>query len=372
MKILHISDLHLGKKINGYSLLEDQRYFLDKTIDYMNNNEIKHLIIAGDIYDVSSPAGEAINTFSEFLNSLKKNNIKAFIIAGNHDSNDRVGYGSELIRESGIYINSDIKKAINPISVDGINYYLIPYANVTDINSAFNQSFSSYEEAMAYVISLMELDKAKVNIAVSHQLVLPGNGKMLLGGSEEPIIGTISNISSSVYKDFNYTALGHIHRPQVVGENIRYSGSPLAYHIDETKYDKEYVILNVVDGKIEVSTERITPLREVVELTGTFESILTDHPECKNYYVYATITGSNVENAMAKLKSVYPYAVSIRYAVKEVKGVDISQKIADIDKTSNEDLFAILFNKQTKTELSEYQKKLVSRLLEECEENEAN
>ena len=373
MKILHIADLHLGKKIAGYSLLEDQKYFLDTTIEYMKKNEIEHLIIAGDIYDTSSPSGEAIETFNKFLNALKKNNIKAFIISGNHDSNERVGYGNKLFEESNIYINTDIKESINKISVDGINYYLFPYATAQEINNKFGVSYKTYDEAMNYVMNQIKLDSG-INIAIAHQLVLYDNNMPVVGGGEEPIVGTIQNISSSIYSKFTYTALGHIHRPQKVRDNIRYSGSPLAYHIDETKYEKTYTILEIDGNKINIMEDKIIPLREFVELKDTFENIINDpkHKKYKEHYIYATITDDPVENAMAKIKNVYRYAIAIRYERKELRGVDITKRIEEIDNITSEELFERLYKEQTEKELTKFQKEIINNLLKESEENEAN
>lgn len=372
MKILHIADLHLGKKIAGYSLIDDQRYFLDKTIQYMNDNDINHLIIAGDIYDVASPSGEAIELFSNFLVELKKNKIKAFIISGNHDSSERVGYGSSLFKNSDIYINSNIKEAINPICVDGVNYYLIPYASAAEINQAFDQDFKTYDDAFRYLVSLIKLDENKINIAVAHQLVLNGDGTNILGGSEEPIIGTIQNLSADIFNKFSYVALGHIHKPQQINEKIRYCGSPLAYHVDESKYAKTYTIINISDNNIEISLDNIKPLRDVIEIKDTFDNIINNYEEYRNYYVYAIIIGNEVENAMAKLKNKYPYAMSLRYLKEEAKDFDITKKISDFESVSNEDLFAKLYLEQKGKELSDFQLKLIKKIFGECEKNEAN
>ncbi len=373
MKILHIADLHLGKKIAGYSLLEDQKYFLDNTIKYMKNNAIEHLIIAGDIYDISSPSGEAIETFNKFLNALKKNNIKAFIISGNHDSNERVGYGNKLFEESNIYINTDIKESINKISVDGINYYLFPYATAQEINNKFGVSYKTYDEAMNYVMDQIKLD-SEVNIAIAHQLVLHDNNKPVVGGGEEPIVGTIQNISSSIYSKFTYTALGHIHRPQKVSENIRYCGSPLSYHIDETKYEKTYTVIEIDGNKINIKEDKIIPLRGFVEIKDTFEDIINNpkYEEYRGYYIYATITDDPVENAMAKIKNVYPYAIAIRYERKEIQGVDINKRIEEIDNITSEELFEKLYKEQTEKELTDFQKEIINKLLKESEKDEVD
>ena len=370
MKILHIGDLHLGKKVSGYSLLEDQEYFLNQTINLMKEKDIKHLIIAGDIYDVSSPGGDAINVFSSFLNKLNKNGIKAFIVSGNHDSKDRIGYGNKLIGLSKIYINSRIDDAISPICEDDINYYLIPYTTAAEINSIFEKSFKDYEEAFKYVIGLMNIDKTKINIAVAHQLVLSNGNSPITGGSEDPIIGTIQNISSNVFEDFTYTALGHIHRPQNASNTIRYCGSPLAYHLDETKFQKTYTIIDITNGKLTITEEEIKPLRKTVVLKDTFKNIINNYPNNVNDYVYAIITDSPVENAMNIIKNKYPYALSLKYDRKEVEGVDLSKKVADIENISYEDLFADFFSQQMNQELSDFQKSIVKECLEEDANNE--
>ena len=371
MKILHISDIHLGKKIAGYSMLEDQEYFLKNTIKYMKDNSIEHLILAGDIYDISSPSGEAINIFSEFLNELKENNIKAFIISGNHDSNERVGYGNKLISKSNIYINTSIKDAINPICCDGINYYLIPYTTVSEINTAFGESFKDYDDAMSFVISKMKLDKNKINIALSHQLVLSGKNKYILGGSEDPVVGTVQNISESVYKDFSYVALGHIHKPQKISDTIYYSGSPLAYHINETKYEKTYNIVNIKDETLTVSTDIIKAKRESIELEDTFENLVSkpEYKKYQDYYIYVTLKDENyIENAMDKIKNIFPYALSLRYAqTKTNDNLELIQ-IEDIDEVNLNDLFESLFKMQKNKELSPLQKKIVEEILVEGED----
>ena len=371
MKILHIADLHLGKKVGGYSLLEDQRYFLNDTIRFMNEKGIKNIIIAGDIYDISSPSGETISEFSNFLNNLRENKINAFIISGNHDSKDRVGYGSKLIKPNGIYINSNIKDAINPITVDDVNFYLIPYASAADINSAFDQNFKQYGEAFAYFMGQINIDKNKINIAVSHQLVLMGDKNPSFGGSEEPIIGTLQGIPSKVFEDFTYTALGHIHKPQNISDNIRYSGSPLAYHINECEYEKTYTIIDIDNGKLSISTEEIVPLRKVTVLKDTLDSIVNNYPNNVNDYIYAIITSDEVPNVMAILKNRYPYTIGMRYEEKSNKQGDFKQKLDDIENISYDDLFSAFYKEHMEKDLTEFQKSLVSKLLKEVSSDEA-
>ena len=347
MKILHIADLHLGKKIYGYSLIDDQKFFLDETIKLMKDEEISHLIIAGDIYDISNPAGEAITLFSDFLKSLKDNHIKAFIVPGNHDSKARTGYASKILNDSGIYINSDIKEALNPIEEDGINYYLIPYTTSAEINAVFNQEFKEYKEALRYVVSQMIIDKTKVNIAVSHQFVLNGNNELpSLGNSEEPAIGDIIYIPSSIYQDFTYTALGHIHKPQNITDTIRYCGSPFPYHIDEVKYNKEYTILEINDDAISIKTKEIEPRKKTVVLRDTFDNLLKKHEENRDDYVYAVITDGEKENAMGILKEVYPYIITLSIEKKDIKGVDLSLKIKEIENVTYPELFSSFYKDQ--------------------------
>ena len=338
MKILHIADLHLGKKTFGYSLLEDQNYFLKETVNYLIKNGINKLIIAGDIYDTSSPAGDAIKLFDSFLTELVSNKIEAFIIPGNHDSKDRVGYLNDLIDSQGIHINSSIERALLPIDSDGINFYLMPYCSASDINAIFDTDFKNYSDACLYLINKMNIDINKTNILIAHQLVLPSNADLEFGGSEEPVVGTISNIPTSIFKDFDYVALGHIHKPQNVAKNVRYSGSPLAYHADEAKYEKTYTIIDVNNKDINITTDKIIPLKETIVLKGKFEEIIKNN-EYKDCYIHAIITDGDIANAMDKLKVVLPYTLSISYIRAEGEGIDLSEKIKDIENVSPEELF---------------------------------
>lgn len=368
MKILHIADLHLGKKTFGYSLLEDQRYFLDKTVDYLKDNQINKLIIAGDIYDTASPSGDAISLFDSFLTKLVNNKIEAFIISGNHDSKDRVGYLNNIVASQGIHINSSIENALKPITSDNINFYLIPYSSASDINAAFETNYKNYNDALAYVINKMEINKEMTNIAIAHQLVLPTQSELEFGGSEEPVVGTISNIPSSLFSDFDYVALGHIHKPQNVAKNARYSGSPLAYHSDEAKYEKSYTIIEVNGKNLSIKTDKIIPLRDTKVLTGTFEDILTKNDAYKSCYIHAVITDGDIPNAMEKLKQVFPYALSISYLRHEGVGVNISEKIKDIENISPNDLFSKLYTEQMGLELTDYQKEIINDLLKDGDE----
>ena len=371
MKILHIGDLHLGKKIGGYSLLEDQKYFLDETISLMKEKGISHIIMAGDIYDISTPSGDAISLFASFLKNIKDNNFKAFIISGNHDSKARLSYLNELIQADGIFINTDIKNAVKPFIVDGINYYLIPYTTSSEINSVFDKDFKEYSEALDFVVKEMNIDETKINIAVSHQLVLRNNELPDFGHSEDPVIGTIQNIPSSIYSGFTYTALGHIHKPQKVADNIYYAGSPFPYHIDETKYNKNYQIIEIDGNNVNVSTEPIKLLHNTVIIEDTFDNIVNNYAGNKDDYVYAVITDSEHENAMAILKEHFPYIINLRYKQKDAKGVNLQEKIKDIEKISFEELFGKFYQDQLGKELTDFQKDLIKDLFsEEGDDNE--
>ena len=369
MKLLHLADLHLGKKIFGYSLLEDQKYFLDNTIDFILENNIEGVMISGDIYDVAMPSGEAIKLFDSFITNLVRNHIEAFIIPGNHDSKDRVGYLKDLISINNIRINHDVRESINKITSHGINFYLLPYATTLDINVAFGQEFKDYSEAFKYLVGVMNINTKETNVLLMHQMISFGGKNVELGGSEEFSIGTIQNIESNIFADFDYVALGHIHKAQKVSSNMKYCGSPLVYHKDETKYPHNYTIIDINNKIINIEEKPIKPLREVRVIRDNFINILTKYSGYKNDYIYAEVLDDPVEGAMDKLKNVFPYALSIVYVQNELQSINLEESIQNIEQIDLNDLFASFYKGILNKDLTDYQKDIVKNLLDSKEED---
>lgn len=367
MKFLHVADLHIGKRLCGYSLLEDQAYWIEETLAFLKKEDISILFISGDIYDVTSPSAEAIQLFDYFLNALAEQHVETFIIPGNHDSKERMSYAQHFLHKEGIHIVTSLEEAIHPFCVNQVNFYLFPYVNHHEINEFLHTSYEDYSSSMQGLLNSLTLDKTKVNILLAHQLVLPSKEELERSGSENITIGTISNIPAQVFKDFTYVALGHIHKPQTVAENARYAGSPLKYHSDEASIQKYYTVGEIIDHKVQLSYFPITPKRDVVILKGYFFDLLKSEAHHNDYVFFELLDENMIENAMEKLKRVYPYALDLKYPLKVGEGVDLGQ-IQDIQSISTFDLFSDFYQKQNGKEMTDRQKQIVEKLLKECEE----
>lgn len=363
MQILHLADLHLGKRIYGYSLLEDQKYFLNETINYMKKNKIGYLIVAGDIFDSSLPSGEAMKVFDEYLTALVQNQIEAFIIPGNHDSNLRLSYLKDFTSYFKIHIVTNVLDVLKPFLVANVCFYLLPYTTTLELNNAFSFNAKNANEAFSLLVKKLNLNQGLVNILIMHQTVLPTNAEIIHSASEEAVVATISSLSSTLFKDFSYVALGHIHKSQNVSKNARYAGAPLVYHVDEIGTKKTITILEINNNTVTIKEDEIKPLREAIKLTGTFDEIINNHPEALNNYLYAMIKGPRIDNAMAVLKEKYPYALTLAYQTNKENNHFIEEKIASIENFSNEELFKKLFEAKTSHPLTERQKELIKGLL---------
>ncbi|MCR4561937.1 MAG: exonuclease SbcCD subunit D [Bacilli bacterium] len=368
MKFLQISDLHLGKRLQEYNLLEDQRYILDDALKYVDSLKIENVLLCGDIYDNSSPSGEATRLFDYFLNELFKRRINTFVISGNHDSSDKLNFGSRIMDSAGIHIVTKVKNCLVPFEVGDYRVYLLPFIRPADVNNAFDADCHNYGDAIKEVLSRMNVDKSKTNILVAHQTVLPSNGDPLeIDGSEEimvrdgKVIGDVSSINASIFSDFDYVALGHIHKPMNVASNVRYAGSIFKYHKDEAKTEKSFTLIEL-DGKDKkIETLPIHFLHDVVCLEGTLEEILKMEGN-RSAYIFANLKDKDlIEDPMVKLKAVYPYAAGIQY-VNRSSGMSSIERI-DVQSMTPQELFAKFYQMQNEEELSDFQKEIIEQLL---------
>ena len=277
MKILHLSDLHLGKRVNEFSMIEDQTYILNEIINIIDEQKPKVIILAGDIYDKPIPPAEAVELFDDFLYKLSKRNLYVFIISGNHDSAERIAFGSRLFDKSGIYLSPVYNGKILPIPVDDecgdINFYMLPFIKPVHVRRFFpDTSISTYTDALNTVITDMNIDNTKRNILITHQFVT-GSSRT---ESEDVSVGGSDNVDSDIFKDFDYVALGHIHRSQSCGsEYIRYCGTPLKYSFSESKDTKSITVIDIKEkGDIKLDFIPLTPLRDMVEIKGSYNELM--------------------------------------------------------------------------------------------------
>ena len=374
MKFLHLADLHLGKKIGEYDLESVQRDALDKIVNLVNERDISTVVIAGDIYDSKNPSISATNLLDEFLSNLHKYKKKVLMISGNHDQEDKLNFGSKILSNDGIHIVSHVKDSLKPIIIDDVNFYLLPFVNKYDVRNAFSlDDIDTLSEAINYVIKEMNIDKTKKNVIVTHQAVV-GVNKEKISGSEVSVsldmdgyIGGEDVINASVYKDFDYVALGHIHKAYNVDKNARYPGALLKYHRDEANYKKSFTIVDTSDFSFEeVSFKQ---LKDVVLLEGSYEEV-KQKVEYKNDFVFFKLTDNDyITDVMSKLKIIFPYACNISYS--NIKNnYTYSKNYENIEEVSKYDLFKDLYKSKMGEDLTLEQKEIVTNIINEIWERE--
>lgn len=313
MRFIHLADLHIGKRVNGFPMLEDQRYILWQMLDRIKESGVDAVMIAGDIYDKPVPSAEAVDLFDDFLVGLTKLGVSVFLISGNHDSAERISYAGRLLRESQVYISPRFDGRIRPIPVTDeygtVNVYLIPYIHPSLVRNAWpDEKIDSYEDAMRVLIRKSEVDPSARNLAVVHQFVTAGSHRPEETDSEEKHVGGLDNVDAAAFDAFDYVALGHLHGPQQIGrETIRYAGSPLKYSFSEEK-QKKSMALAEIKGKGVVSYE-LLPLearRDLKTVRGSFETVVS--PEFtaglkrEDYYRVILTDENDVPNAISRLR----------------------------------------------------------------------
>lgn len=377
MKIMHLSDLHIGKKVNEYSMLQDQIYILKEILRIIDNEKVETVIIAGDVYDRSLPPNEALELFDEFLYQLSGRNVNVFVISGNHDSPERISYGGRMMTENRIFLSPVYDGNVKPITLNDdygeVNFYLLPFVRPADIRRYFpDENIENYTDAVKVAIDNMNVDFSERNILVTHQFVTGAE----LSESEDIIVGGTDNVSGEVFDGFDYVALGHIHREQTVGkDNIRYCGTPLKYSFSEAKNIKSVTILDFNDkGNIEYSKIPLTPFRDMREIRGTYyELTLKSNYESTNTedYLHITLTDEeDIPDAIGKLRSIYPNIMKLDYDNLRTRGSGTVDAIENIESKSPFELFADLFKQQNNQDMSEEQEEIMRNLIDKIwEEN---
>lgn len=377
MKIMHLSDLHIGKKVNEYSMLQDQIYILKEILQIIDDEKVETVIIAGDVYDRSLPPNEALGLFDEFLYQLSGRNVNVFVISGNHDSPERISYCGRMMTENKIFLSPVYDGNVKPITLNDdygeVNFYLLPFVRPADIRRYFpDENIENYTDAVKVAIDNMNVDFSERNILVTHQFVTGAE----LSESEDIIVGGTDNVSSEVFDGFDYVALGHIHREQTVGkDNIRYCGTPLKYSFSEAKHIKSVTILDFNDkGNIEYSKIPLTPFRDMREIRGTYyELTLKSSYESTNTedYLHITLTDEeDIPDAIGKLRSIYPNIMKLDYDNLRTRGSGTVDAIENIESKSPFELFADLFKQQNNQDMSEEQEEIMRNLIDKIwEEN---
>lgn len=366
MKIIHTSDWHIGKIVNEYSMIDDQKYILNKLIELIDEENIDVLMIAGDVYDRSIPPVEAVELLNETLSKLIiDRNVSVMIISGNHDSGERLSFGSKILEKQGLYIaGSDdklYKKVVLRDNNQNVNFYLVPYKDPALTKKLLNnKEIRSHNDAMIAVIDKIkeELNENEINILIGHGYVtmkreeaIEGNdhkyevAELETSESERPLsIGGTDLIDGNIFKDFDYVALGHLHSRQRIGrETMRYSGSLLKYSFSEVKQKKSVAVLDLIDKDINVELKELKPLRDLRIIKGNIEDLICegrDIEEGKEDYIQAILTDDGeLMNPMEKLKSVYPNTMLISRERKKNVSKENTLSKGEFRKKSKIDLF---------------------------------
>ena len=321
MKLLHLGDLHLGRSLGDFDLLEDQRYILDEILAIAGRQQVDGVLLAGDIYDRPVPSEGAVRLLDYFLNRLAEAGIKVFMISGNHDSDERLNFGSSFFEARGIYIAARYQGELYHRCIDGINFYLLPFVKASQVRHFFpDEEIESYDQAVKVVLRHAGIDPKACNVLVAHQFVAGSNLVPELAGSESAAVqqvGLVEQIGADNFAAFAYTALGHIHRPQKAGgEQVRYAGSPLKYSLGECNDEKSVPLIDI-DGTGNVAVELLPlkPRRDLRHLTGRLEQLLSrENLQDTDDYIYVTLTDEEPrDNAMGIIQGYYPNTVKLDY-----------------------------------------------------------
>lgn len=378
MKFIHISDLHIGKRVNEFSMIEDQIYILRQMLEKIEKEQPDGVLIAGDIYDKSVPSAEAVQVFDDFLVALAKQNLQVFIISGNHDSIERISFASRLMEASGVYIAPIYEGVVEPIILEDnfgkMAVYLLPFLKPAQVRAKFSDvEIGSYSEAVSVVINAMEVDTSIRNVIVTHQFVTGAT----CCDSEELSVGGTDQVDVTIFDEFDYVALGHIHGPQTVGrETVRYSGTPLKYSFSEVKHKKSMTVVELLEkGNVEIRTISLTPLRDLQELKGSYMELTSrdyyENLDC-NQYVHITLTDEeDILDVIGKLRAIYPNIMKLDYDNMRTRNSRVVETVRDLEKKSPMELFQEFYEIQNNQPVSQEQVDFVQALMEDIWEGKS-
>ena len=378
MKLLHIADLHIGKRVNEFSMLEDQKYILKDILRIVDEVKPLGILMAGDIYDKSVPAGEAVEVLDEFLTELVSRKVELFIVSGNHDSPERLNFGSRIMKKNGVHIAGTFDGRLKHIVIEDefgpVNIYLLPFVKPAMVNPYYaDEDIQSYEEAVNVIIEDSQMNEKERNILIAHQFITSGSQQPERSDSETIAIGGLDNIDASVFEAFDYVALGHLHGPQSIGrEMIRYAGSPLKYSFSEARQHKSITILELLQkGTLNFQTIPLIALRDMREIKGPLKELVrvgASLPIVSQDYIRAILTNEDeVYDAIGQLRQVYPNMMRIDFENSRSRQDENSNSAAsgDVARKSPLELFEEFYAKQNNLEITEDQRQIIQNVIEQ-------
>lgn len=376
MKFLHLADLHLGKRVNGFSMLEDQAHILRQILAILDDEQPDGVLIAGDVYDKSVPSVEAVELLDGFLTELRARGVPVLLISGNHDSSERLAFGGRVMDSCGIHISPVYDGALAPVTLQDafgpVHVWLLPFVKPAHVRRWFpDADIESYTDAMAEAVAHMDIDTAARNVLVTHQFVTGGTRS----GSEELSVGGTDNVDSGVFAPFDYVALGHLHGAQHIGrETIRYAGSPLKYSFSEARQHKSVTVVTLGEkGDVQVRTVALTPLRELREIRGSYDELTArsfyEHTTYRSDYLHLILTDEqDVFDAMSRLRTIYPYLMTLDYDNARTRAAGGMSVPAETERRTPLELFEALYQRQNHQPMSEVQREYIAQLMEQIME----
>lgn len=371
MKLFHLADLHIGKIVNGFSMIDQQRYILTQIINNVETKKPDVIMIAGDVYDKRNPSNEAVSLFSEFITSLTNFDLDILIVSGNHDSGDKLQFLSEILNKQRIYIvGSFIEKIVKLVLSDefgDVNFYLMPFVRPSDVR-VYYPEVDSYHNALEIAIENSDIDYDKRNIFIGHQFFSGGMLDLERSDSELISVGGIDNVGYNLLSKFDYAALGHLHKAQKLSsEYIRYSGSPIKYSDSEVNHKKSMPVLNIKEkGNLAIELIPLKPETEMREVKNYIDVILEkdfDKDQLDDFVHVILLDDGEIIDAIGKLRNKYKNIMSLKFhniSSKSDNSIDVRE---DISETNPIELFNNFFKLQNNKEMNDNQKQMVKEII---------
>ena len=376
MRFLHLADLHIGKRVNGFSMLEDQMYILNEILKLVEEYQTDAVLIAGDVYDKALPSAQAVQVLDQFISKLVELGQQVFISCGNHDSAERLAFGGDVMKKAGVYLTPVFSKIPEPIVLQDrwgeIGFYMLPFLRPSmarTLFSADDQEIASYQDALSAVMSRMKPPKERRNVLLAHQFLTGA----LQDDSEEFMVGGVENVDYELFTGFDYVALGHIHRAQKVGKDyIRYSGTPLKYSFSEASHKKSATLVEIEEkGKISIQELPLKPLRELRKLKGSYDELVSR----ENYvgtntedYLHITLTDEEeILDVMNKLRFIYPNMMKLEYDNTRTRTRQLIIPREKAVQKNPMDLFETFYEQQNNQKMTDAQRDFAQSILKQIQ-----
>ena len=372
MKLFHLSDLHIGKRVNEFSMIEDQKYILTQILYAADQEKPDGILISGDVYDRTIPTAEAVQVFDAFLTRLSEQKIPAFIISGNHDSAERLAFGSSLMGKSGIYFSKVYDGTVEKIPMQDaygtVWIYLLPFLRPSTIRHALPEraeEVQSAADAVRIALEQTKIDEKERNVLLAHQFVTGAKRC----DAEELQVGDVDQIPAELFALFEYVALGHIHSPQKVGrETVRYCGAPLKYSFSEAGQEKSITVGELKEkGSVDLRTIPLKPLHDLRKIRGTYLEVTAksfyENRDCEDYLQVTLTDEEDVPDGMAKLRTIYPNLMRLEYDNKRTRSNAEVRAAERVEEKSELELFQEFYELQNNQSMTEVQEQFVEELL---------